>query len=156
MFKYTSTEHLKRENLSKQFADTRNHNEVSFANGKYTYHEYNFDSVSVSKFEEETLIKLINENKKYAKYWNERGMMYNYENIVTDPEKFVAYLRDRFGLVFDEKLLEKGIKLMDKRPLKDVIELNLKRVEETLVNLNCSDQTKHFIINEQDEYIKML
>jgi hypothetical protein len=156
MFKYPSTKNLRREKLSKQFADTRNKNEISYVNGKCVYHEYDFESVSVDQFEEETLLKLINENKEYAAYWSEKGMLYRYEDIVTDPDKFVDYLKNRFHLVFDEELLAKGIELMDKRPMEEVIELDIKKVEKTLETLECTDATKQFIIDEQIEYIKGL
>ena len=156
MFKYPSTQNLRRDDLSAQFADTRNHNEVSFANGKYTYHEYDFETISVDQFEEKTLLKLINENKEYAAYWSEKGMLYRYEHIVTDPDKFVDYLKNRFQLVFDDELLEKGIELMDKRPMEEIIELDIKKVKKTLDTLECTEATRQFIIDEQIEYIKGL
>jgi hypothetical protein len=149
---------LKRADLFQQFEDARNDNEVSFIKelGTWKYHEFQFDEVTVDRNEEERLLKLIKENKADATYWSEKDMMYRFEHIVTDPEKFVDYLRNRLNIEFDEKLLQEGIILMDKRPLEQVVELDIKKAEETLVNLGCSEETLQIVIKEQQNYLNEL
>jgi len=158
MFKYDSTKYLKRENLYNQFEDARNDNEVSFIKelGTWKYHEFEFDEVTVHQKEEKTLLKLIKENKANAKYWSKRDMMYRFEHIVSNPEKFVDYLGNRLNIEFDDKLLLEGIILMDKRPLDQVVELDIKKAEKTLVNLGCSEETLQIVVEEQKNYINEL
>jgi len=158
MFKYDSMPKLKRADLFQQFEDARNDNEVSFIKelGTWKYHEFQFDEVTIDRNEEERLLKLIKENKANATYWSEKDMMYRFEHIVSDPEKFVDYLRNRLNIEFDEKLLQEGIILMDKRPLDQVVELDIKKAEETLVNLGCSEETVQIVLKEQQNYLNEL
>jgi len=83
-------------------------------------------------------------------------MMYRFEHIVSNPEKFVDYLGNRLNIEFDDKLLLEGIILMDKRPLDQVVELDIKKAEKTLVNLGCSEETLQIVVEEQKNYINEL
>ena len=159
MFKYPSTKHLQRIDLFKQFAETRNHNlvnEAIWSKGKYTYFEFQFDNVTIDEEEESKLFQLVKENKENSLFWSQKDMMFPYEIIVTEPDKFVNYLKDRFKVEFDNNLLEKGIYMMDKRPLNKVIELDIKKVEDTLNTLGCNEDIKQFVINEHINYINDL
>ena len=52
--------------------------------------------------------------------------------------------------------LEKGIRMMDKRPLEQVIELDITKAEKSLSILECNDSTKELILVEQESYISEL
>ena len=156
MFKLPSVENLKRVNLHKQFSETRNQNEMSINNEKFKFHDLKIDNVSIDKNEELQLVKFIIENKKNASYWSEKDMLYRFEHMVSDPDKFVNFLSNRFSLDFDDKLLAKGVEMMNKRPIEKLIELDIKKIEEKLNSLKCTDSTIRFIIREQTEYIKGL
>tara|TARA_B100000989_G_scaffold296445_1_gene279710 strand:+ start:352 stop:1347 length:996 start_codon:yes stop_codon:yes gene_type:complete len=158
MFKYESTPFLTRQDLLSQFEDARNDNEVTFIKelGTYKYHELKLEDVEITAEEESRLTKLIEENKKNADYWSQKDMLIRFENLVSDPDPFIQYLKNRFNIEFNDKLLQQGIVLMDKRPLESVIEMNFKNIEGTLKNLGCKRETIEYILNEQKEYISEL
>ena len=158
MFKYDATHFFKRESLLSQFESARNDNEVSFVKelGTYKYKEFKFEDVRVDSKEELRLIKLLKENKHNASYWSDKGMMFRFEHIVSNPNSFVDYLKNRFNIEFDEKLLAEGLILMDERPLKDIVELDFDKIETTLTNLGCSKKLIKFVIDEQKIYINSL
>jgi len=156
MFKYEATKNLQHSDLKPLFMETRTDNEFVWKDGKYTYFDFQFNDVSISKEEESVLNKLVRQNKAEASYWSRQDMMVTYESIVSDPDRFVTYLRDRFRIEFDEETLEKGIRMMDKRPLEQVIELDLAKVEQSLSNLGCEDSTVQLILDEQKNYINEL
>lgn len=158
MFKYESTPFLTRQDLLSQFEDARNDNEVTFIKelGTYKYHELKLEDVEITAEEESRLTKLIEENKKNADYWSQKDMLIRFENLVSDPDPFIQYLKNRFNIEFNDKLLQQGIVLMDKRPLESVIEMNFKKIEGTLKNLGCKSETIEYILNEQKEYISEL
>ena len=45
---------------------------------------------------------------------------------------------------------------MDKRPLEQVVELDIKKAEDTLNTLGCNEDVKQFVINEHIKYINDL
>ena len=98
----------------------------------------------------------IEENNNNAAYWSKRNMMFNFEHVVSKPESFVDYLMSRFDIEFDEDLLKKGIVIMDKRPLENVVELDFIKIESTLKELGCSDKTMNYVINQQKRYLDNL
>ena len=158
MFKYDATHLFKRAPLFSQFEGARNDNEVSFIKeiGTYKYKEFKFDDVRVKEKEEARLIDLLKDSRANASYWKDKGMMFRFEHIVSDPNGFVQYLKDRFNVKFDEKLLAEGITLMDKRPLKEIVEFNFDHIDATLTNLGCSKETVEFVMNEQHFYLSTL
>ena len=158
MFKYDSTPKLKRIDLCQQFENARNDNEVSFIKklGTYKYHEFKFDEVTIDLNEEARLLKLIKENKINASYWSKKDMLYRFEHIVTNPEKFIDYLINRLNIEFDEKLLKEGVVLMDKRPLDKVVEMDIEKAKETLASLGCNRNIIEYVIKEQIDYINDL
>ena len=156
MHKYHAAENLQNSELNPLFMETRTDTEFIWKDGKYTYFDFQFDDIALGEEEENALIKLIKQNKEDATYWSNKGMMFPYEYIVTDPYKFIEYLKERFGLEFNQEILEKGIRMMDKRPLEQVIELDIKKAEKSLSILECNDSTKELILVEQENYISGL
>jgi len=158
MFKYDATHFFERENLRSQFESARNDHEVSFVKelGTYKYKEFDFKDTSVGAEEEARLVELLKESKDNASYWSDKGMMFRFEHIVSNPNSFVDYMKDRFKIGFDEKLLAEGIILMDERPLAEIVELNFDEIEKTLSDLGCSDNVIKFVKEEQEIYIDRL
>ena len=158
MFKYDATYHFKRENLLSQFENAKNDNEVDFIKelGTYKYKEFNFDKTKIDSVEEKRLVRLVKENINNAKYWSKINMLYRFENIVSNPDLFTKYLMERFDIEFNKDSLKKGILLMDKRPIEEVIELDLNKIKIVLQNLGCKKKTIDFILKEQKIYIENL
>ena len=69
--------------------------------------EFDLNNVRNNLFEQEQLIKLILDNKENANYWSKTW--HKFEDLVSNPEKFIDYLRNRFDIEFDEKLIKEGI-----------------------------------------------
>lgn len=158
MFKYDSTKNLKSTDLLSQFLGARNDNEVSFIEelGTWKYSEFDFNNVRTNLFEQEQLIKLILDNRENANYWSKKNMAYKFEDLVSNPEKFIDYLRNRFDIEFDEKLIKEGIVLMDRRPIDQLIETDMDKIENTLNDLDCSKETLQIVVEEQKNYINEL
>lgn len=158
MFKYDATYHFKRENLLSQFENAKNDNEVDFIKelGTYKYKEFNFDKTKIDSVEEKRLVRLVKENINNAKYWSKINMLYRFENIVSNPDLFTKYLMERFDIEFNKDSLKKGILLMDKRPIEEVIEMDLNKIKIVLQNLGCKKKTIDFILKEQKIYIENL
>lgn len=158
MFKYDATYNFNRNSLISQFEDSKNDNEVDYIKelGTYKYKEFNFEDSKISLLEEERLLKLLIENKENAQYWSKLNMMYEFENIVSNPNSFVNYLIDRFNIEFDEESLKKGIILMDQRPIEKIIEMDMNIISNTLQNLGCKKETIDFVVNEQKIYLDKL
>lgn len=158
MFKYDATYNFSRNSLLSQFEDAKNDNEVDYIKelGTYKYKEFNFEDAKISLQEEERLLKLLIENKENAQYWSKLNMMYEFENIVSNPNSFVNYLIDRFNIEFDEESLKKGIILMDQRPIEKIIEMDMNIINNTLQNLGCQKETIDFVVNEQKIYLDNL
>ena len=98
--------------------------------------------------------KLIEE--KNPDYCTQNDKMIPFENLVSDPDPFIQNIKNRFNNEFNDKILQQGIVLMDKRPLESVIEMTFKKIESTLKNLGCKSETIEYILNEQKEYISEL
>tara|TARA_A100001388_G_C28774474_1_gene506323 strand:- start:1983 stop:2978 length:996 start_codon:yes stop_codon:yes gene_type:complete len=158
MFKYDATKYFKRESLLSQFEGAKNDNEQEYIKelGTTEWDKFNLKESKTYKKEEERLINLIEENNNNAAYWSKRNMMFNFEHVVSKPESFVDYLMSRFDIEFDEDLLKKGIVIMDKRPLENVVELDFIKIESTLKELGCSDKTMNYVINQQKRYLDNL
>lgn len=156
MFKYDATFHFKRESLLSQFENAKNDNEVDYIKelGTYKYKEFNFEQTKINQTEEKRLIRLIKENNDNAEYWKSKDMLYKFENIVSKPKGFVDYLIERFDISFDLKKLEEGIILMDQREVTEILELDLRKIKETLKMLGCSNNTIDFVVQEQSLYIE--
>lgn len=158
MLKYESTRALSLGSLKDQFEGAKNDNEVEFVAelGTYKYKPFELSGVTVKHNEESRLLQLLAENKKNADYWAERDMVYRFEHIVSNPDGFVGYLKNRFPITFDEGLLQSGIVLMDQRPLEGIVELDLTKVEQSLLGLGCSRLTIRSILELQEQYISEL
>ncbi|MBT7901984.1 MAG: hypothetical protein HN601_13685, partial [Candidatus Marinimicrobia bacterium] len=141
---YESTNNLLNIDLLEQYSVTRNDNEMSVdkQTRKYTFHKFEYDKLAADAEEQEKLLQLINKNKKYAKYWAEKDMLYHFENIVSDPNKFANYLEKRLGVQFDNDILEDRIEFMDKRPLEKVIELDMQNIAQALDAIGCKKNIK--------------
>ena len=157
MFKYEATKYLKPSSLTQQFENARNDNEVTFVKelGTYKYHKQRFEDVTITQMEEEKLIRLLSENRKQAEYWYQKDMLVQFEHLVSEPYKFVSYMKSRFEVEFDD-LLEKGIILMDKRPIEELVETDFSRISDTLMSMGTSRQTIDFVVAEQTDYLREL
>ena len=158
MLKYDATFNFSRKSLLSQFEDAKNDVGDDYIKkpGTYKYKEFNFEDTKISLQEENRLIKLLKENIENSKYWTKINMMFKFENIVSNPDSFVGYLTDRFNIEFNTNSLKKGIVLMNKRPIEEVIEMDLNKIKIVLQNLGCKKKTIDFILKEQKIYIENL
>jgi hypothetical protein len=160
MFKYSSVENLKRTDLMEQFLHTRNSKEMKLINNQYIFEDLQLNELRIGKEEENELVNLLIQNKKNALYWSKRNMMVKFEAIVTQPNLFLAYIRERFkfdfDFDFDLKQLSKGLKLVNQRPLENIIEMDEELMQKNLLNMGCTQGTIDFLIREQKIYLRNL
>lgn len=156
MFKYSSVQNLKRTDLKEQFLQTRNSNEMKLIDDQYIFEDLPFNELRIDKKEENELVNLIKQNNKNALYWSKRNMMVKFEAIVNQPNIFLAYIRERFKFDFESKQLSKGLKLVNQRPLENIIVMDEDLMEKNLLNMGCSKNTIDFLIREQKMYLRDL
>jgi len=156
MFKYNAMPKLKNIDLRAQFEDAVNDNEVTFIEslGTYKYHDHDFSGVRITREEETYLLDLLEETRSYGAHWQDQGMLVYFERIVSDPRGFVEYLKDRFEVTFHADKLEKGIILMDERPMKEVLETDFGKMRATLELLGCEENVVLKVLELQSNYIE--
>ena len=154
MFKFDSIKNLQKKPLSSQFMKiSRIQNAEGVSKNKFYYSELDLSKYRISKAEIRELTKLVKAVRHEAKFWEDKGILVNYENVVSNPEKITDFIAEKLETSYAKENLAYAIKFLSKRPLSSVLETNLEIIRRKLNDITDDEEFIEFIVNEQKQYI---